>query len=1644
MEPEYSTLSSESSMVSSETSHESTRLEECRIEGVDLKLPQGLCENKDIFREFFSMQMWQECLTEQQRQHLKNFLPTFPENDNKEKDHTLKMLFNRENMRFGAPLTDFQTQLKNGYHRPEIARMRFLMRKALVRDYKHQQRKYYYRLTKEILLSRQRLLETAYNQQPGTLVKMERIPNPATRAPQAELRARRRYFEELAAIRQEVQEEEHSSEDDNYPEGPPQRLNKKTKRHLAILESSLSPNLKQVTSTMALKPSGIDLESNVTNTHNPYEITEEIYRNLLLRHRKRRLDGDTHPVLNTVGVTMQDVEARAQIIDLPAPCEIRSVMRFMSARNLSVADIHQQICKVYVASAMSEDKVHISSPRNSKPIRNLVPQRKIKIEVEDDVSDSYSTVSGTIVVTSAAPTINTTISTPTSTPNSFTLPSNNQQFQQHLTNTHQHSTPTTTAATPVTTTSITTTMGGRHLNAATLSDLDGIDMMNLPVDLDETPHDPMDINLDDIKPTPELMQETHACFFSLIRDVICSTPEHRMNLATIEDRLKAWQENPISPLNDWYCIAADSWVLLLSSAVDFLCGNYPDAQPEEFVPYLEYKVHLQVYQWIGAGRDSDGHLTPLCQYWLDHRDEMRTRPPKDDGDGDDDGIGEGVGGDERALSPPPPRFPTTWSVRPSGPEEKELFQEQERIRYENPHRAFTYRMHGYESVVGPVKGVYNQSVGVNKPRGHSLLVADRPNFVTILALVRDATARLPNGEGTRSDICELLKDSQYLAPIAQESYLHSVVSGALDRLHYETDPCVKYDTKRKIWIYLHRGRSEEEFERIHQQQQGMAKTKKTSGTRKQARAKQQREAAAVKEITQVKLETPGASPTTPTATIPARPAAATIVKPVPSPTLPGQAAAKPAVAGVPRVARVNPSLARSLSLAGQTVQNLQVSSASGLQTIQVTTSPSLLGGGVPSGKSLLTTQTPVSSSSIPVGASLVKTVTLNAQGQANVATSVAGTVMKTVTLTPQQMQAVQTARNMVAANARDSTATVKAIVTSGGIQQGTTTLRMPLSAASLIGSIASPITSTAQPADKTLTTMTTNVRVSTPSSLQQTPMVQKVTTAQSRPTSIPSPRNLANAVVNVSQVQLVGSRSPQSIVTGKTLGLSGVKLVNAVKAVSSSDASQQQQQQQQQQQTIYIKQQSQNQQQQQQQKQQQQNQLLQQQAKQAAAIAQLQQQLQQQQLKQQLQQHQQQLQQQLKQQQQQQQQQSVVGTTVAHSVQQQQPQQRLVTTMSVLNQGQGQQRIVTRVGGKPIPVSHVALSALQQQQQQQQQGNTASTAGATTVTSTATVVKQQQQPPPMVAKVLTNAQGQVISMESLLAHQKQHGTLPQGTALRVTTTGGKPGQTSLIQIPSTTPGGVAQFAVVSQGNLLSVGQPRVLQTHLPATQQGQLITSAGLQQHAVVQQQQAQATKLVNAGTATTTNLRMLTPGTAAGSLNLAHIGGKPVLLASKAQPLQGTGAPAGQNVILTSQAPGGQQTVVLASQALRAQGGTLVLQQGGTQQILLPPGFQGGTLNIKTLQGLQGLQGLKVIPLSQATAAAGKGRQQVYARIISPGLRPTTPGLVQQNATSAATTNVTLQGTATTEAFISPSTSNTTSQVGGVTGPSNNQNSDL
>jgi len=61
----------------------------------------------------------------------------------------------------------------------------------------------------------------------------------------------------------------------------------------------------------------------------------------------------------------------------------------------------------------------------------------------------------------------------------------------------------------------------------------------------------------------------------------------------------------------------------------------------------------------------------------------------------------------------------------------------------------------------------------------------------------------------------------------------------------------------------------------------------------------------------------------------------------------------------------------------------------------------------------------------------------------------------------------------------------------------------------------------------------------------------------------------------------------------------------------------------------------------------------------------------------------------------------------------------------------------------------------------------------------------------------------------------------------------------------------------------------------------------------------------------------------------------------------------------------------VLASPTtLRPQGGALVLQQGGTQQIVLPANFQG----IKTLQNVQGIRVIPIAQASQANTSLPKG----------------------------------------------------------------------
>ncbi|MEQ2268838.1 hypothetical protein XENORESO_016548 [Xenotaenia resolanae] len=316
--------------------------------------------------------------------------------------------------------------------------------------------------------------------------------------------------------------------------------------------------------------------------------------------------------------------------------------------------------------------------------------------------------------------------------------------------------------------------------------------------------------VEEAQSSPVAVEEITASFFSLLENIFRA--EGLASTLMLEEKVQTWQSSPASSLNAWFS-SASCWSDLVLQALQFLAGETKDgmmALPSGFSPFVEFVDEFQQWRWIGPSQDTEKDLSALCQLWLDSKDFIVKTENEDMLD----------------LTSSTPKLSTDYVVRPSTGDEKQVFQVQEQQRYNQPHKAFTFRMHGFESVVGPVKGVFDKEMSLNKAREHTLLRSDRPPYVTILSLVRDAAARLPNGEGTRAEICELLKDSQFLAPDVTSAQVNTVVSGALDRLHYEKDPCVKYDIGRKLWIYLHRHRSQEEFERIHQAQAAAAKARK--------------------------------------------------------------------------------------------------------------------------------------------------------------------------------------------------------------------------------------------------------------------------------------------------------------------------------------------------------------------------------------------------------------------------------------------------------------------------------------------------------------------------------------------------------------------------------------------------------------------------------------------------------------------------------------------------------------------------------------------------------------------------------------------------------------------------------------------------
>lgn len=654
------------------------RFERCIIGKDELLLPDNLIEQTSIFSEVINSETWEKVLSPSQRHYLMKFLPTFPTDDLVQKQITVKRLLDGDNFKFGNPLKKFQTKLKEGAFSSEISKYPHLYRKFKFRDYKMQQQRYYTKLLKEIIMSRQRVFEMVSQLPPDELPKF--CYNPPPPADQSiEHLVNRRCRRILKEVQEECNADDTSSEEE-----------------LEDADNNNSQGKK------------------VRRLSSPIEFSDEDYKAMLRDYKRRKMENADLPEMDINSITLQDILARCQAGKKPVPKSPSNVPESTAS----------------------------TSPASVKKVKKKGEKiRKLKAGRVDSIAKRMSISS--------------------------------------------------------------------HEDAANLE---------IPELLNRDEECVPDFPLPEALP-PKLPFGQYDNFFSLLRDLINEFPDSKVTTAKLEEKVRDWQESPTTSLNPWLS-QQSNWIDNVIPALKFLSGDVLGFQVENFVPFLDYKERAQQWKWIGQGRDVDEQLGQLCKYWLSNKDEKHADTQE-----------------SNPGSPPPPRVKTNYVVKPTTDEEKLSFKEQERKRFESPHLGFTYHMHGYDSVVGPVKGVYSKDNAMNKAREHALLISDRPSYVTILTLVRDAAARLPNGEGTRGDICELLKDSQFLAPAITDVQINTVVSGALDRLHYEKDPCVKYDVNRKLWIYLHRSRTEEEFEKIHQAQGAAVKAKKSLQKPKSSKSK---------------------------------------------------------------------------------------------------------------------------------------------------------------------------------------------------------------------------------------------------------------------------------------------------------------------------------------------------------------------------------------------------------------------------------------------------------------------------------------------------------------------------------------------------------------------------------------------------------------------------------------------------------------------------------------------------------------------------------------------------------------------------------------------------------------------------------------
>ncbi|VDM34109.1 unnamed protein product [Hydatigera taeniaeformis] len=345
-------------------------------------------------------------------------------------------------------------------------------------------------------------------------------------------------------------------------------------------------------------------------------------------------------------------------------------------------------------------------------------------------------------------------------------------------------------------------------------------------------------------------------FFNVLRIVLLTLGDAGGGLSTEQlcDIVHSWNSNPrvqrtnsswIAKCTDWSELVRPALVLLSSRSA--LSGLHRTASkeghgsvdPGHLPPpaFVVFNGVSRTWCWVDNGLEEENEtalLSRLFALWMKKNGTLSQHPRSHlDGAVKEEAEDEDAAEDEEERSRrrpsrihrvPPPHFATDWQCKLSTPEQRRIFQRQEEERYSRPWEPFIYNQHGYAAVVGPVLRAVGGEGGSRmrtalSAREHPLLRPNRPPWVSLSEIVRDAVARLPNGEGTRPEIAMLVQDSGFLVSSFSPKQLNQCISSALDRLQSEgANSPVMYDPVQRLWIYRFRHLSPPDFCRLYKDQ----------------------------------------------------------------------------------------------------------------------------------------------------------------------------------------------------------------------------------------------------------------------------------------------------------------------------------------------------------------------------------------------------------------------------------------------------------------------------------------------------------------------------------------------------------------------------------------------------------------------------------------------------------------------------------------------------------------------------------------------------------------------------------------------------------------------------------------------------------